>query len=345
MITFVGTGGVGKTSLSLATAIQGARQGRRVAAITVDPSRRLTSLLGLESSDQHSKSIQWEGVEQPLDIFYVDPPTLFQNFVAANMKPELYAKLKENGIYKQVSQNLRETHNFAALYKTEQVFSSDDYDLVVLDTPPCHQVVDFFESPARLQRFFSAAPETSKKGWVYWLQERGLQVAEGFLKTLVGDEFVEEMDHFFRFVGDVKTQIYKTSESFINHMQSPKASLQLVFPPALDKIQDALYLNKEISGSDFRINGLILNRAYPHALDFSEEVSLRSDGLEKSLYDYYVGQKQESETILSEFKKYAPKEIKHFVRIPEFQHTIEKFDDVLWFAEAVNTHWEVLWDS
>ncbi len=333
---------MGKTSLSLVAAIQGAKQGKRVAAITVDPSRRLTSLLGLEASEDQSKSVRWASIDKPIDVFYIEPSSVFQSFVEANMNKEFFEKLKDNGIYKQISQNLRETHNFAALYKTESILSSGQYDLVVLDTPPCHQVVDFFESPSRLQRFFSAAPEPSKKGWIQWVQEKGVQVAESFLKTLVGDEFVEEMDHFFRFVGDIKSQIYSTSEGFLTHMKGEEASLQLVFPPFPDKIQDAEYLNSQISNFGFKIDGFVLNRAFPNNLDFSEEVELPADGMEKSLYDYYIGKKTRSLEILQAFRSKNQSPRAQFVRIPEFDHRIETLQDVHDFSESVNKHWEVL---
>ncbi len=281
-------------------------------------------------------------VDQPVDIFYIDPSSVFQNFVSENMKAEYYEKLKDNGIYRQISQNLRETHNFAALYKTEKIISSGEYDLVVLDTPPSHQVVDFFESPAQLQRFFSATAIADKKGWLHWVQEKGIQVAEGFLKTLVGDEFVGEMDHFFRFVGDIKNQIFATSEGFLEHMRGPQSSLQLVFPPAKDKIQDALYLNQAISKNNFAIDGYILNRAYPNGLDFSEELSSAADEREKKLYHYFKSQKTKSEDLVDELRRGQLKNHSTFVRLPEFRQAIEQIEDVYLFSELVNTHWEVL---
>ncbi len=338
----MGTGGVGKTSLSLVVAIQAAKMGRRVAAITVDPSRRLSSLLGLQASENQSKSVRWSSVEKPVDVFYIEPSEVFQGFVQENMKAEFFEKIQNNGIYRQVSQNLRETHNFAALYKTEKIISSGQYDFVVLDTPPCHQVVDFFESPARLQRFFSATVVSDKKGWLSWVQEKGMQVAEKFLKTMVGDDFVSEMDHFFRLVGDVKSQIDQTSQGFISQMQSSDTSLQLVFPPARDKIQDALFLNKEISDNKFKVDSFVLNRAFPVGLDFSEEVALPEDGREKTLYDYYRVQKQRSEEILKDFRSKQVNSDAQFVRLPELHQPMETLEDVLSFSEKVNAHWEVL---
>ena len=254
---------MGKTTLSLAAAIHGARQGKRVAAITVDPSRRLTSLLGLDSSSDQRKTVQWGEEQHSFDIFYVEPQKVFTDFVSKNMKADHFEKLSGNGIYKQISKNLRETHNFAALYKMHEVLKSPDYDLVILDTPPCHQVIDFFESPRRLQRFFSAKPVTEKKSWLRWVQETGVTVVESFLKTMVGNEFVEEMDAFFNVVGELRSEINNVSSHFIEVLAEPTSQLMLVFPPAQDKLQDALYMDSELEKNHFNVDGYVLNRAYP----------------------------------------------------------------------------------
>lgn len=325
--------------MSLATAIQGARQGLNVAAITVDPSRRLSSLLELEPSDEQCKSVLAESLPKPVDVYYVDPSVVFQKFVAKHLKPELYDKLSNNGIYKQISQSLRETHNFAALYKMERVLENSNYDMVVLDTPPSHQVIDFFESPARLQKFFSSTQLSDKKGWLHWVQERGMSVAESFLKTLVGKEFVDEMDGFFRGVGDLRQQINITSKTFIKHMQKEDSKIILVFPPALDKIEDARFLTDELSRQDYRIDGFVLNRAYPEGLDFSKELEIPQDSTEKRLYDYYKDQKARSQEILQKIKRDTGSS-SFFVTIPELEKPIESIADVENFSLAVQHYWD-----
>jgi anion-transporting ArsA/GET3 family ATPase len=339
LLAFVGTGGVGKTTLSLAAAIEGARQGKRVAAITVDPSRRLTSLLGLDfESDQFTKRVEFSGVQSPLDIFYVDPQKVFQDYVSGKMSPEFFNKMQSNKIYQQISKNLRETHNFAALYQMQTILASGDYDLVILDTPPCHQVIDFFESPQRLQQFFSSQSSSGKKGWLQWVQERGMQVAETFLKTLVGKEFVEEMEGFFQAVGNLRLEIHVTTADFMKHLRSDDTSILLIFPPAKDKIQDAIYLQSEMSRNEYGISGFIMNRAFLQDLDFSEELALPTDSREKRLYNYYKTQKERSLQVLKDFEKESL-EGSFFVTIPELSASMESLEDIDMFSQKVVKGW------
>lgn len=322
--------------MSVATAIQAAKKGKRVVAVTVDPSRRLTSLLGLESDQGDFTTLNIEGCA-PLDIYYVDPKKVFNEFVSTHLSPDLFEKLSSNGIYKQISKNLRETHNFAALYKMYEIFESDKYDLIILDTPPCHQVVDFFESPERLKNFFSETESQQKSSWVGWIQQKSYSVVEAFLKKLVGEEFVSEMDNFFKAVGGLKKSINQVSNKFIEVLGRKDSKLFIVFPPAQDKIHEAKYLKSQIAGLNYSVSGFILNRAFPQELDQSEEVILPADSEEKKLYDYYMNTIAHGRQILNSFEG---KDSMDFALIPEFSIDLKERSDVIDFSNKVNQFWE-----
>lgn len=115
-----------------------------MAAITVDPSRRLVRLLDQPMQEDHFKG--------SLSLHSVDTEVIFKAFVLEAMGEKYYRTIEKNRIFQQIAKNLRETHNFAALYKMAELVGDPQYDLVVLDTPPCHQVIEFFEAPQRLQK-------------------------------------------------------------------------------------------------------------------------------------------------------------------------------------------------
>ncbi len=342
LLTFIGTGGVGKTSLSVVTAIQAAKSGRRVAAITIDPSRRLTHLLGMDlNSQQDFQSIQWDDMSGSLDIYYVDPETVFQQFVSSHLSSQLYDKLKSNGIYRQISKNLRETHNFAALYKMVEIFKKDEYDLVVLDTPPCDQVIEFFESPSRLQKFFSNQGEDEKKTWVDWIQNKSLKFAESFIKKLVGGEFVDEMNGFFSAVGSLKSEIALVTEEFLVRMQKESSYLFLVYPPSLDKVSDARYLMREMSKNNFFVNEFVMNRAYLKVLDQSQEPGLSGDSEELKLYNYFVEMKARSLSQIEQLREELEGYSLNFSLLPEIEANMQSLNDILSFAQKMDENWIV----
>lgn len=341
-MTFVGTGGVGKTSLSVAVAIRAAMLGKRVAAITVDPSRRLTSLLDLEGAGRDSASVNWDSFSGSLDIYYVDTPRVFREFVSSRLGAPLFSKLEKNGIYQQISKNLRETHNFAALYKMVQILSKDEYDLVILDTPPCNQVIEFFESPRRLQKFFTGHQKEDRKGWLNWIQDKGVTLVEGFLKTLVGGEFVKEMDGFFQAVGSLKNDINEITELFIKHLTDPQARMILIFPPSLDKVEDAHFLMSELSRNEFKVTDFVLNRAYPGQLDQGRELLGPEDSIEMKLYNYYSGQRSHALNLVNGISKGRLSRDQDFYLIPEINQKIDSSEDILKFANQVGENWQKL---
>lgn len=336
LISFVGTGGVGKTTLSLACAIRAAQMGKKVAAITVDPSRRLSSVLGIDQKDKNS--IQWKGFAFPLDVYYVDTERTFRNFVSHNMDEKLYEKIQSNKIFQQISKNLRETHNFAAIYQTVEVLKQESYDLVILDTPPCHQVIEFFESPRRLQKFFSPRDTSEQPNWLNWIQRKGLLAVEGFFSTLVGREFVEEMDSFFQTVGNLKSKINEVTGSFIDLLSANDSELTMICSPAKDKIAEAKYLTEELSKSDFKVSHLILNRAFVPDLDLSKELTNETDSREQELYNYFVGQRANSEKLLLSLQKAEWKKVT-LSALPEMEMSLDSSDSVLQFVDHLGSSW------
>ena len=338
MITFVGTGGVGKTSLSILCAIAAAKQGRKVAAITVDPSRRLSDVLGLGEGQGNPTQLSWPAFSGSLDVYHVDTEATFEQFVSQNMSSEFYKKLRQNKIYQQISQSLRETHNFAALYLMIQVLKQD-YDLVILDTPPCHQVVDFFESPQRLQKFFSNNLSPDKESWLGWFKDQGVKVAERFLQTLVGGEFVAEMDSFFRGVGNLRQGIADVSQEFTKVLSAESSHIALIFSTALDKQEDARYLSEQIKRNQFSVGTYIINRGYIPGLTGHAEQGLGSD-FESQLYKSSLQQKQMAENVLKSMGQDSSESSKkQYILLPDLPIHLTSQEEILRFVDQMSQHW------
>ena len=338
LITFVGTGGVGKTSLSILCAIAAAKQGRKVAAITIDPSKRLSDILGLGAGQSNPTNLDWSEFSGALDVYHVDTAVTFEQFVSQNMSAEFYLKLSDNKIYQQISQSLRETHNFAALYLMIQVLKQG-YDLVVLDTPPCHQVVDFFESPQRLQKFFSNTLSPDKESWLGWVKDQGVRVAERFLQTLVGGEFVSEMDSFFRGVGKLRQGISDVSQEFINVLASESSHIALIFSTALDKQDEARYLREQIQRNQFSIGTYIINRAYIPGLIGVAEGALQSD-FEMQLYKNSLRQKKIAEDVLKRVSQDDNMTSQNqYIVLPDLCIDLTSKQEILKFVDQMSLHW------
>ncbi len=162
VLVCAGTGGVGKTTISAALALCGARRGRRVLVLTNDPARRLADALGLAGLSDTPVEIDRESwapsKEAPssgaLFAMMLDPKPTFDRLVTRlSHDPQARARILENRMYRQLSEALAGSAEYAAMERVLEAVESSDYDLVVVDTPPSSHALDFLSTPRRLRRF------------------------------------------------------------------------------------------------------------------------------------------------------------------------------------------------
>lgn len=339
MITFVGTGGVGKTSLSLAVALLAAQSGRRVAAVTVDPSQRLFRILNPDASTSVLPfDLNWPEFQSPLSVYPVDVEKTFNEFITTQLGETFFKVIAENKIYRQISKNLRETHNFAALYQMYNLLQDSRYDLIVLDTPPCHQVLEFFQAPERLSEFFSTKEETNQT-WVGWVQKKSFQAAESLISGLIGQEFLKEMEVFLFGVQRLGVKVREVSDTFVQVLRRQDSKMVLIFSPAHDKVEEALFLNSQLTNLNYRLDGYLLNRAFSEeASEFDPEDAV--DDLEKEIIAYFKKQKAISWELLGELANRALSDNLFYALLPEMTIAMEQSKDLLNFAQQVQNQWK-----
>ncbi len=194
VVVNVGTGGVGKTTVSAAMAVAAAASGRRTLVMTIDPARRLANALGLPSFGNVEHEIEQEqlapyGVQlkAPLWAMMPDVKRTFDELVerfAPN--DEKKRAILGNRIYQHFSTVLVGSHEYAAVEKLHEVYASGKYDLIVLDTPPSGNAVDFLEAPSRIIDFL-------EQDTVQWLVKPYAAAGRFSLKLLdVGSSFISK---------------------------------------------------------------------------------------------------------------------------------------------------------
>jgi anion-transporting ArsA/GET3 family ATPase len=160
LVICLGPGGVGKTTLSAALAIYGAMSSRSVDVMTVDPAPRLLDALGLDASSSEPQTVALEsignmgkpGSPQPrLRALKLDPKSTFDSIVNRYAPSETARDhILENRIYRNLSNALSGVGDYMAMEKLLQLYSAADSDLIVLDTPPASEALDFVDAPRRL---------------------------------------------------------------------------------------------------------------------------------------------------------------------------------------------------
>ena len=152
LLVCAGAGGVGKTTTSAALALSAAQQGRRVVVVTIDPARRLADAMGISISHEPTRIDRFGAGE--LWAVMLDTRATFDDLVRSEARDEQQAqRILDNRFYQNLTGALSGTQEYMASEKLFQLHHDDRFDLVVVDTPPTRNALDFLNAPERLVHF------------------------------------------------------------------------------------------------------------------------------------------------------------------------------------------------
>ena len=207
-----GSGGVGKTTTSAAIAMGLAARGSRVAVVTIDPARRLADALGLDELGNDPALVDPSrfaegGVELTGELWAMtlDPKRTFDELIE-RLAPddETRDEILDNRIYQQLSGAVAGSQEFTAVAKLYDLHNSGRFDVLVLDTPPSRNALDFLDAPDRLTGFFDGRALKlflAPTGLAARAMGRGTGVVFGVLSRLTGVDLLDDLSVFFRALG------------------------------------------------------------------------------------------------------------------------------------------------
>lgn len=275
VIVTVGAGGVGKTTTAAAIATAAAQRGRRVLCLTIDPAKRLAQALGLDMIgteeavvDKAHFARSGAVLEGSLTVMMLDTKTTFDALVRKySSTKERADKLLANKLYKYVSTSLAGTQEYMAVEKLVAVKDDPRYDLVVLDTPPTSNALDFLDAPERLvsaldsatMKWFLQAFQTSGKMSLNLLAKSAAVVLKGMGK-ITGGGFLEAMAEFITELNDLFGGFKERARIVEKTLRSDDVAFVLVTSPAPMSIREVLYFAERLDESGMRAASIIVNR-------------------------------------------------------------------------------------
>lgn len=276
LVICVGSGGVGKTTTAAALALHAACGGRRVLVITIDPARRLANALGLEAIGNQETAIDpgllaEAGAKSSGRLFamMLDTRTTFDELIARVAPDETTReKILKNNIYQQISNAISTAQDVMAIEKLFDVYSRGDYDLIVLDTPPMKNALDFLEAPHRMTRFlddkiikwFIKTPTAGPLSLGHRLMQSTGAVAYKLLSYIFGHEFLGDLNEFFVNFKDMTLGFRVRSERVGEILRSKSSSFLIVCGPGTTSVEDARHFAQQLKERQLRAGGLIVNQ-------------------------------------------------------------------------------------
>jgi anion-transporting ArsA/GET3 family ATPase len=273
VLVVVGAGGVGKTTTAAALGVAAARRGRRVLCLTIDPARRLAEALGLERMTGDEQPVSdFAGDAMPgagsLTAMMLDPSATFDELVVKHsVSPERAKRLLGNKLYQYVSRSLAGTQEYMAMEKLIAVQNDPRFDLVILDTPPTANALDFLDAPERLVealdsaaiRWFVQAFQSTGKLSLNLLARSAVVVLRG-LGRITGRSFLEAMAEFITELNDLFGGFRERAKIVEAALRSPEVSFVLATSPAPMSIQEVLFFSDRLEASHMPRGAFVVNR-------------------------------------------------------------------------------------
>jgi len=270
IIVCCGAGGVGKTTTAAALALAGARLGRRVLVLTIDPSRRLAETLGVARNPPKPVRLPEDRLSQAeivppatLEAWMLDPKLVSDEAVRRLVKsPAEAERVLENRIYQHVTAMVAGMHEYTAMEALHRFVDEGRYDLVILDTPPSRHALDFLEAPGRLSKFLDG-----KIFQLFLPKEGGLlrraasSLVNRVLKGVFGEEFAGDLTVFFSTFSGIFGSLNRDVTSMRAFLSQPDVAFLLVTSPAPAALMEALFFEKKTRELGLPFKGFVLNRS------------------------------------------------------------------------------------
>ncbi len=296
----VGSGGVGKTTMSASLAVAAAKRGKRVLVMTIDPSKRLKTALGLEDKSESTitrvPNQQYAG---ELFALLLDAESIFREFVTSSSSdPTLADRLLKNRLYKQLSTTLSGSQEFTSLLQLSKIATDERFDLIILDTPPAQHAVDFLEAPEKINALFQDKivrwfiGEETHGGIIQRMISTGTRTVLSALERMTGSQFMRELNDFFASVRSVQAKISQKTQAVEALLHAKTTAFLLVTGFDSAKLKEAEELNTYLRSSGFSLDVVIINRAFVQNIEMTEPQDEALASEYQRWRDYHAGREK-----------------------------------------------------
>ncbi|MEV0121238.1 ArsA family ATPase [Streptomyces sp. NPDC050703] len=269
IVVCCGSGGVGKTTTAAAIGLRAAERGRKVVVLTIDPARRLAQSMGIDSLDNVPRRVKDVDGDGELHAMMLDMKRTFDEIVEAHADEERAAAILGNPFYQSLSAGFAGTQEYMAMEKLGQLRSRDEWDLIVVDTPPSRSALDFLDAPKRLGSFLDgklirllmAPAKVGGRAGMKFLNV-GMSMMTGALGKLLGGPLLRDVQTFVAAMDTMFGGFRTRADATYRLLQAPGTAFLVVASPERDALREAAYFVERLAADDMPLAGLVLNRVH-----------------------------------------------------------------------------------
>ncbi|HEX6568819.1 MAG TPA: ArsA-related P-loop ATPase [Acidimicrobiales bacterium] len=273
IVIFCGSGGVGKTTMAAAAAAMAASQlGGKVLVITVDPARRLANALGLERFGNVETQVPPElfaaaGVEPRGRLWaaMLDTKQSWDELVRSHAPDTVTCEaILANPLYENITGRFVQSHDYIAMERLYEIHASGRYDLIVVDTPPTRNAIDFLEAPERMADFFSSR-------LLRWLtvpaRSRVFTMASKPFYTvadrILGSQFLQDIAEFFLLFQTMYDGFVDRARAVTRTLTDKRTAFVVVSTLEASPAREADFFVEALRDRTFPLGAVVLNKVLP----------------------------------------------------------------------------------
>jgi anion-transporting ArsA/GET3 family ATPase len=301
VIVCCGSGGVGKTTTAAVLGLEAARRGRRVVVVTIDPARRLADALGLAdglASEPQSITLSGSGRRGrggtrgdgigELWAMMLDSAATFDGLVRAYADDaEQVDRILTNPFYRNMARAMSGTQEYMAAETLHALHHDDRFDLVIVDTPPSRNALDFLQAPGVLSRFldhrvFKLAMLPTRSGLkIFGVAAQPIFKAIG---RIIGSDVLTDALAFFQAFAGMETGFRERADDVVALLRAERTAFVVVASPRHDTISEAVWFAQQLRDQEVGVAASIINRVVP---SFDDGTS--AEGVPDDLLDDEAG--------------------------------------------------------
>lgn len=273
IVIFCGSGGVGKTTTAAAAGAMAATYlGGKVLVLTVDPARRLANALGLEQFGNVETRVPHElftdaGVEPRGELWaaMLDTKESWDALVRTHAPDaETREAILANPLYQNIAGKFVQSHDYIAMERLYEIHASGRYDLIIVDTPPTRNAIDFLEAPERMADFFSSR-------LLRWLilpyKSRLINAASrpfySIADRILGSQFLQDIAEFFILFQSMYDGFVERAHAVTRTLEDHRTTFAVVSTLETAPVREADFFIDALDDKGFHLGAVVLNKVLP----------------------------------------------------------------------------------
>ena len=356
ILVLCGSDGVGKTTISAALAARAAvREDLRVAVITIDPARRLANAMGLAKLGNRLRQVKLEGASRGgaprgrLEAGMLETKSAWDQLILEQAGSRAKAdKILSNPFYKEISGAFVGSHEYIAMERLYDLHQSGKYDLIVLDTPPSRNALDFLEAPNRMTELVSG-------GLLGLLARPGMFAGKVGLRmfsltakpiiriadNLLGGSTLSELSEFLVTVEDMYGGFKARAEGVYDLLGQASTSFLVVTTLEEVPFEEARFFVEKLSEAGMNLVGAIVNKrlpAYlldPAATNLAGRLIERSTPMERALAENFLAYRTQGERDQDLMTRIVELRVPLLGSVPRMREPVGDLDGLLEVAELL----------